>query len=200
MLQDSVTLISGAQFKGFSVESGVAFPPAPSAGQKFTLSVANADYEAGEYRYDAINNEWINDLILFSRASDFTQVGKKGSIPKLNQTTAVPYDIGIQILSKPEANAVVARFIAPRSFKIAAAMAGSIGNAGVAPTGAVILIVKKNGTQIGSVNFAAGQVTPTFVAATETTFAKGDIFTVTAPATADATFADAQVTFIAALV
>lgn len=207
MLQDGMTLVQGsvanlqgATTKGLSVESGLAFPSNPSDGQHFRLSAATTDYEAGDYFYDATAKEWTNDLIALAKGGDFKQVGKKGSVPKLNQTTSVPYDIGIQILGKPDAAAVVARFIAPRAFEIPQGMAGSIGRAATLGTGAVVLSVKKNGVEFGTVTFAAGQANGTFAAAAKASFAIGDIFTVVAPATADGTFADAQITFVATIV
>lgn len=206
MLQDGVTLIQGsvanlqgATTKGLAVEAGTAFPASPTDGQHFRLSVATATYEAGDYYYDAAGGQWTNELVMLAAGGDFKQVGKKGSVPRLNATSAVPYDIGIQILGKPDASGVVARFIAPRAFKILAALAGSIGKASVNPTAQVVLSVRKNGTEFGTVTFAAGSGTPTFAAAADTSFAIGDIFTVVAPATQDGTFADAQITFVATL-
>jgi hypothetical protein len=206
MLQDGVTLVQGsvanlqgATTKGLSVEAGDTFPANPSNGQRFHLNVANAEYETGDYTYNATTQEWVNEMMLLARGGDFKQVGKKGSVPRLNPTTAVPYDIGTQILGKPDASAVVARFIAPRAFEIPQGMAGSIGRAGVNSTGAVVLSVRKNGVEFGTVTFAAGQANGTFAANAKASFAIGDIFTVVAPATADATFADAQMTFVANL-
>jgi hypothetical protein len=202
MLQDSINLVSGASAKGFVVEAGTAFPASPADGQRFRLTAATSTYVAGDYYYDQAAAEWTNALVALSKATGFTAGAKKGAAPTVNipATPVVPYDLGIQILGKPDASAVVARFVAPRAFEIPAAMTGSIAKAATVGTGAVVLSVRKNGVEFGTVTFAAGAASGTFAAAAKASFAIGDIFTVVAPATADATFGDAQATFVATVV
>lgn len=199
MLQDSITLATGATIVGYAVDSGVAFPSNPTDGQKFRLTAATATYEAGEYSYNLAATEWQNTLVLLGKNSSFTATGKKGSVVALNPAVT-PYDIGFQVLGKPDAGAVVGRFIAVRAFKLAAAFAASTAKTSTVATASTVLLVKKNGTQIGTLTFAAGAASGVFAAAAETSFAIGDILTLTAAATQDATFADAQVTFVSNLV
>lgn len=111
----------------------------------------------------------------------------------------VPYDIAAMNIGKPDASSVFARFVAVRSFTLPASLAGSQGKAGVAATGSTTLTVSKNGGAIGTIVFAAAGTVPTYTG-TATTFAIGDMFTITAPATPDATLADIAVTLLATLV
>lgn len=181
--------------------TGTAFPGSPTDGQKFRLTAATATYEIGEYTYSTSATEWTNALVeLAKNNTTFSASGKKGSNVVLNSaSSAIPYDIGMQILGKPDAGSVVGRFVAVRAFKLPINFVNSIAKSGTAALASTVLSVKKNGTQVGTVTFAAGATNGTFVAATEVSFAIGDIFTLTAAATQDTNFADAQVTFVAAL-
>jgi hypothetical protein len=61
-----------------------------------------------------------------------------------------------------------------------------------------VIDVKKNGTNIGTVTFAAAATTGTFAttaSGTPETFAAGDELRLVGPATADATLADIHITF-----
>ena len=64
----------------------------------------------------------------------------------------------------------------------------------MAATGSSVFNLAKNGTNFGTVTFAASGTTGTFAAASATSFAAGDVLTVTGPATADATLADIALT------
>lgn len=75
-------------------------------------------------------------------------------------------------------------------------LTGSRGVA-VATTGAVTLAIKKNGASIGTVNFAAAATTATFTFASPVSFVAGDIITINAPVTADATLADVSINLLA---
>lgn len=65
--------------------------------------------------------------------------------------------------------------------------AGSFAKCKVAPTSQFVVSITKNGTQIGTVTFAAGQLNGV-VAMTTTTVASGDLIEFWAPASADPTF------------
>lgn len=68
--------------------------------------------------------------------------------------------------------------------------AGSKGSASVAATASTTYVIAQNGTTIGTMVFALGGTSASFVAAAAITLADGDILSVTAPATADATLAN----------
>lgn len=79
---------------------------------------------------------------------------------------------------------------------IPAALAGSQGSSGTAATGSAALSLKKNGTQFGTATWAAAGTEPTLAAASSTSFAIGDVLSITAPATPDATLADISLSIV----
>jgi hypothetical protein len=87
----------------------------------------------------------------------------------------------------PGASEVVGGGVAPYPFSITAA--NCAGRAGTASTGSTAFIVRNNGTQIGTMTFAAGASTAT-VSITTANVAVGDLITIHAPATPDTTLAN----------
>lgn len=69
-------------------------------------------------------------------------------------------------------------------------LALSRASAGTAATASTTFNIAKNGTNFGTMVFAIGGTTASFVAATPPAFAAGDVLTVTGPASADATLAN----------
>jgi hypothetical protein len=130
-------------------------------------------------------------------------VATSGSYNDLTNKPTIPaaiYDIAGSMLGKPANAATVARLVAVRAFTIPAGVAGSLCVSGTAATATTVYNLKKNDAIFGTITFAASGTTGTFAAATQTAFAIGDVFSVTAPATADTTHADMQFTIITALV
>lgn len=99
------------------------------------------------------------------------------------------YDIGGGCTGKPAASAVILRFPAVRAFTLPTNLTGSQGKAGTAATASATFNIAKNGVNIGTMAFAASGTVPTWTN-TATSFAAGDILTVTAPSSQDATLAD----------
>jgi hypothetical protein len=106
-----------------------------------------------------------------------------------------PYDIGVYFPGQPEAGAILLQLVASRAFTLLAGLTDSQGYAGAAPTAQADLDVRKNGTSIGTITFAAAASTATFAFAAEVAFAAGDRFTVLAPGSQDASLADISITF-----
>lgn len=105
------------------------------------------------------------------------------------------YDVACMKAGAPSASEVILRFVCVRPFKFLAAFAGSKGVAGTAATGSTTFDVKKNGAAaFGTFNFAMGASVATFTLASPTSFAPGDILTIVAPSSPDATLADIAVT------
>ncbi len=110
------------------------------------------------------------------------------------------YDISVFVGAKPTASEVVFKMKAVRAFKLPAALTGSQGDAGVAATGSTAFSLRKNGTEFGTATFAAAGTVPTFAAASSTSFAIGDRFSIRGPATADGTIAEIALTLKGQLV
>lgn len=131
----------------------------------------------------------------FTAGANVSLAGGVISVPNSN----IPYDMAGSIAGKPAASAVVLRFVAVRAFTIPAAMAGSLSKTATVATASTVLSMQKNGTQFGTLTYAAAGTSGTFAAASATTFAVGDVFTVVAPATQDSSFADCEFTIVASL-
>jgi hypothetical protein len=114
-------------------------------------------------------------------------------------TAAAIYDIGGFSQGKPDVSSSLFRLAAPRAFTLPANLAGSIAKAGTAATASTVFIIKKNGSQIGTMTFAAGGSTASFSLASQVSVAVGDIIDMVAPATQDATLSDVSVTIAATL-
>ncbi len=72
---------------------------------------------------------------------------------------------------------------------------GNLGGCDVAPTSAAVFLVKKNGTNVGSMNIAIGATAATWTLASGLTFASGDRFSFYAPVVQDATLSGPRWTF-----
>ena len=77
-----------------------------------------------------------------------------------------------------------------RRWQLPLDLIGSLYQAQVAATDETIIILKKNGTEIGRLTWAAAGSFPTVDFASAVTFDTGDFFSIHGPATADATLAD----------
>lgn len=117
-----------------------------------------------------------------------------GSDPYTPPATA-PYDVGLFVGGKPDASELLVKLVATRDIDFAADFADSLLHAGVAATASTVFAIAKNGTGIGSVTVGAAATTGTFTtSATPVSLAAGDVLTITAPGTPDATLADISIT------
>ena len=94
------------------------------------------------------------------------------------------------------ANLVVQRYVFAGTVMFPAGLIGSQGTAGVAATATTTYSIKKNGTNVGTMVFAAGATTAGFTMPSATTFMASDILTVVTPASPDATLANLAWTFV----
>jgi hypothetical protein len=109
----------------------------------------------------------------------------------------VPYDIGGMSVGEPEASAIILNYVSTRTITMQDDFAGSFAEAQVAATALTTFDIQRNGLSIGSLAFAALATSGTFTTTgggTET-FVPGDVLTVVAPVTPDATLADIALTF-----
>jgi hypothetical protein len=113
------------------------------------------------------------------------------AIEALVATPAVqPYDIGGSYAGVPTASLVLVRYPFPRAVAFPSGLTSSRGVAGVAATAITDFDIQKNGVSVGTMRFAAAATIATFIMASATSFAAGDILTVVAPGTPDATLAN----------
>ena len=104
-------------------------------------------------------------------------------------TGSSPYDIAGYLPGLPSAGQVLFRIEMVRAVTLPAGLAGSRAVCQTAPTNAVTLGLKQNGTAIGSIAFAAGATAGTFNFTNQVVLAAGDVLELDAPSPADATFA-----------
>jgi hypothetical protein len=103
---------------------------------------------------------------------------------------AAPAYVSGSWAGSPGAGQVVERYIFATPVTLPAGLGGSYGSAGTAATAAAGFAIAKNGTNVGTMNFAGGATTATFAMATATALAGGDVLTIVAPTPADATLAN----------
>jgi hypothetical protein len=95
-----------------------------------------------------------------------------------------------------QANEIIFRFEFTHAVTVPIGLAASQGSSGTAATASTVLTLRKNGTSFGTATWAAAGTEPTLAAASATSFAIGDVFSITAPATPDATLADVSLTVV----
>lgn len=106
-----------------------------------------------------------------------------------------PSDAEFFIIGKPGAGAKVYRRSFNRSALFFSDFTGSHVSADTAATGSSVFTVKRNGTTVGTLTFAASGTTATFSTnvgsgSVPLTFNAGDVMEITAPGSQDATLAD----------
>lgn len=126
-----------------------------------------------------------------------TGAGSPRSLADIAAAT-LTYDLLMSFSGKPDADEVLARVEASRAFTVAAALAGTQASSGTAPTAQAVVTLKKNTVAFGTVTYeTSGSVT--LASASGATFAAGDLLTVHAPASQDATLADLSISLAGAL-
>ena len=133
-------------------------------------------------------------LIAYDTTADMVVAGQSGATIQLSL-----YDVSGYVLSKPGSSQVIVRFVAPRAFNLPT---GTISNgtnapfkAGTAATAQADFTLSKNGgAAFCTLRFAASGTQATYQSCTATDFASGDVLTITAPSSQDATLADLGVT------
>lgn len=117
------------------------------------------------------------------------------AVTKLNVTTGSAHDLHVYISGVTTNAQIVLRFKATRAWSLPASLTGSNLTAGTASTGTATFTLKKNGASIGTIAFTTS-ATGVATFASLVSFAVGDIFSVEAPATADATLANIALDFL----
>jgi hypothetical protein len=129
-----------------------------------------------------------------------------GGLQSLASVSAFPYTIrgtgqasstlvSGSYIGTPTANLVLQSYVFAAPVTFPAGFSGSRGTAGSAASAASTFSIQKNGTIFGTMTFAASAAMAMFTMSSATIFTAGDVLTVVAPATADATLANLAWTF-----
>ena len=169
-----------------------------SPQSKIVNPVIEVNESASNPTEAAVTKQYVDDG-LATKADAATTYTKTEVDDKVGTAAAQIYDIGGFSQGKPDASSSLFRLVAPRAFSLPQNLTGSIAKSGTAATGSTIFTLKKNGTQIGTMTFAASGSTATFSFASAVSVAIGDIIDMVAPATQDATLSDISVTLVATL-
>lgn len=108
----------------------------------------------------------------------------------LTAIPAQPFDLTAFYPGLIPASALVTRVPFARAVSFLAALAGSQGRASVAATAQTDFDVQQNGVSVGTIRFAADSATASFIAASPVNFAAGDVVSIIAPSTPDATLSN----------
>ena len=160
-----------------------------------------------------VNKTFILSTDTPSNVGDWLQILAPGSVQSvagktgivtlaasdLTSFSTVPYDIAFSIYGKPSTAEQVFRFRACRAYTLPSVQTGAQAIATTAATGSTVFTLTKNSTSFGTVTFAANATSGTISISSPVTFAVGDLLVITAPASADATLADIDFSFIATL-
>lgn len=158
---------------------GAIYDPGRTGTGTFYLSTTNYAGQAG----------YINLGSIF--IADTSTGGGSGG----GSSSGVPYDMVIYFNGLPASNFELFRYVAVRTLSLPQNLNGSKAICKVAPTGSVTLPINHNGSQVGSVNFAANTTSGTFTFSNAVTLSIGDTFSVFAPSPQDSTFATISITF-----
>ena len=90
----------------------------------------------------------------------------------------------------PGISQVIERYIFATAVTFPAGLASSFGAAGTAATALATFAIQKNGATVGTMAWAAGATSAGFTMTSATTLASGDVLTIVAPASPDATLAN----------
>lgn len=124
------------------------------------------------------------------------------SVPAYTYTTTgagratVSVVTGTFLNGMPTAGLVLQRYVFATAVTFPVGLTGSQATAAVAATTTATFNVLKNGANVGAMVFSASATNATFTMTTATTFNAGDVLTLVAPASPDATLADLAWTFM----
>jgi hypothetical protein len=105
------------------------------------------------------------------------------------------YIIGLFWSGTPDNNQMMAMHVLTSvQAEFAAGMPGSKARCRVAPSAQQVFSIQRNGVEVGTCTFGAGQVTGVFAAAADFTCEENDYLTIVAPASVDASIEDISIT------
>lgn len=109
---------------------------------------------------------------------------------------ANPYGIVLFYPGKPEAADLSLLHVAPFPARFLAGLVDSRAAADVAATSSAVFTIKKNGSTVATVTFAAGSKLGVFAAASNFSLQASDLIAIYAPSSQDATLSDVSITLM----
>lgn len=205
-LSDVPANYTGAANKKVKVNSagtGLEFVTDTAGVTAFTgLSDVPASYSGASTYKVRVNSggtalEFVPDTRAFTSLSDVPANYTGASLKKVRVNSGAtalefveePFAAACTWNGVTTASLVLIHLPMPVAVTFAAAFAGSYGVATTAATAQTDFDIKKNGTSVGTLRFAAAATTATFIAASPVSFAAGDVLKLVGPATPDATLA-----------
>jgi hypothetical protein len=183
-----------AQTVSIEVSGQAGTAPQMPAGENRMLSCDGADVRAAGIGAPDLGSASIGELLdvdLSGIASGQQLSWNGGALVPITE----PFDLGLHLPDLSTAGALLAEIVLARPVDFPATFSGSTGYARIAATAETVLDVQKNGSNIGTVTFAAASATPTFALASATSFAAGDRLGIVNEDPADATLAGVSLTF-----
>lgn len=160
------TVTSYTDYRSYQPSS---IPPNTALSQLTDVNVTEGSaIDKDMLRWDNTSGKWIADARAYDMAVNFVGVTTNGEKMRIKMVRAVTFP---------------------------ASLTGSSADAGTAATASTTFTLLQNGSSIGTIVFGAGSSSGTITFASPVTFAAGDTFQISAPATADATLADIAFTF-----
>jgi hypothetical protein len=99
------------------------------------------------------------------------------------------FNVPIQFLGIPQSGSPIVRYTFGESVALPAGLSGSVCTAGAAATSSTVFNIAKNGSNIGTMTFAAAAANATFSLASPVSFVAGDVLTII-PTSTDATLSN----------
>ena len=191
----------GAGWPSNALASGIAWNEFPSF---LDLSDTPNSYSGQASKIVRVNSgetalEFVDPtfLSLTDTPSSFSGAGSK--LVKVNSgatalefvaVPALPYLLAFDAPGVPTASMVVFHHVFTQAVSFVASLTDSYVKAGTAATAQTDFDLKKNGSSIGTVRFAAAGTTASYVSISASSWVAGDILTLIAPAEPDDTIAD----------
>lgn len=169
-------------------------------GSAFVAAVAGTDYLVTDVPLGkggtGANLSLLDDGVLVKKVGTALVAAVAGtdylvSVPDTSYPT-----IGFFAGSTFTDSEIVGGFVFPRGVDLLADLPNCVAKLGVAPTSGAVFSLNKNGVGVGTITFSGVSTTGVFSFASTVNFAAGDVLTIVAPATADATAADLTVTLV----
>jgi len=171
------------------------------AGEWTFLGIYAALSIRGAYAADVTYS--VNNVVTFNGKAYYAKRTTLGDAPDVSPDdwgvlveNGDRYDLLLFDTDRPASGEKISKFVLPTAVTFRAGLTESTAKADVAAAASAVFSIRKNGVQFATMTFALGATSATFVCASDTAFAAGDIFTIIAPDPRDATLAGVAATLV----